>query len=347
MKWISRSNYREFEKGVELEGGEGERRWKFSKFERISKFDRDLPDPLPLKRERKKKYTWNSENWKFSSENFHFFEEKGKNTKATIESVVVVSIRGIGTKQFCQGASRRNATEPDRGKWSRGGGGGGGRGGHYCVRVPCTTTLRAVHACNRFSFHASLPLSPPPSLVRPVKINKGTINKNYTFFIHLAREGARGLGLQPTIVATPFWSTSPPPTRAQPLPFPAFELSFFWKEKEKEKEGRGDEKEIFFDRSVDADRFRRGARILGINWSIFFFSFFFRAVEIRRDNRFLFFLGLRLFSFGSREIVRVANYRSTFRTEEDKFLITNLKNSILLFFPSSSECPIKFFPSTT
>lgn len=139
-----------------------------------------------------------------------------------------------------------------------------------------------------------------------------------------------------------------PPLRLEPNPF-RFQPSsspFFWKEKEKEKEGRGDEKEIFFDRSVDADRFRRGARILGINWSIFFF-FFFRAVEIRRDNRFLFFLGLRLFSFGSREIVRLANYRSTFRTEEDKFLITNLKNSILLFFPSSSECPIKFFPSTT
>lgn len=139
-------------------------------------------------------------------------------------------------------------------------------GGHYCVRVPCTTTLRAVHACNRFSFQP-LPSPPSPSplllsLVRPVKINKGTINKNYTFFIHLAREGGWGLAwgsnqrswLYTLLVHLPPFSS----TRAQPPSFPAFDLSFFWKEKEKEKgRGRG-EKEIFFDRSVDADRFRRG-----------------------------------------------------------------------------------------
>lgn len=139
-----------------------------------------------------------------------------------------------------------------------------------------------------------------------------------------------------------------PPLRLEPNPF-RFQPSsspFFWKEKEKEKEERGMRKKFS---SIDRwtrtifEEEREFSGLIGV----FSFFFFFRAVEIRRDNRFLFFLGLRLFSFGSREIVRVANYRSTFRTEEDKFLITNLKNSILLFFPSSSECPIKFFPSTT
>lgn len=274
MKWISRSNYREFERSVELEGGGGERRWKFSKYERIFKFDRGLPDPLPLKRERKKKYTWNSENWKFSSENFHFFEENGKNTKATIESVVVVSIRGIGTKQFCQGASRRNATEPDRGKWSRGGGGGGGGGGHYCVRVPCTTTLRAVHACNRFSFHASPPLSPPPLSFGRWKLIKVQLIKITHFSSTSLGKGLVGWGSNQR--SWLYHSGPLPPLRFEPNPF-RFQPSsspFFWKEKEKEKEERGMRKKFSsidrWTRTVFEEE-REFSGLIGV-FSFFFFS---------------------------------------------------------------------------
>jgi len=126
-----------------------------------------------------------------------FSKKREKNAKAGGAGGTKRFGGGIGTKQFCQGASRRNATEPDRGKWSRGGGGGGREGGiiasGYRVLlsyVPCmrVTAFRS----NRFP-HPSPSPSLLLSLVRPVKINKGTINKNYTFFIHLAREGGWGL----------------------------------------------------------------------------------------------------------------------------------------------------------
>lgn len=125
-----------------------------------------------------------------------------------------------------------------------------------------------------------------------------------------------------------------PPLRLEPNPF-RFQPSsspFFWKEKEKEKEGRGDEKEIFFDRSMDADRFRRGARILGINWSIFFFSFFFRAVEIRRDNRFLFSYDFAYFRLVPEKLFEWLTIDRRFERKRINFL---LRISKILFYYSS------------
>lgn len=98
---------------------------------------------------------------------------------------------------------------------------------------------RAVHACNRFS-------PPSISLVRsPVKINKGTINKNYTFFISPTREEGK-LGafsdrgcIEPNHHPTLLLLVS---SLELELPPPLF-LSFFpFSGKEKER------KEIFFDR---------------------------------------------------------------------------------------------------
>lgn len=189
-----------------------------------------------------------------STENFStfFLEEKGKEREGgraggTKRFGGGRSIGGgIGTKQFCQGASRRNATEPDRGKWSRGGGGGGREGGiiasGYRVLLPYVPCMRVTaFRSNRFP-HPSPSPSLLLSLVRPVKINKGTINKNYTFFIHLAREGGWGLAwgsnqrswLYTLLVHLPPSSS----TRAQPPSFPAFDLSFFL-EREREREGEG------------------------------------------------------------------------------------------------------------
>ena len=108
-----------------------------------------------------------------STENFStfFLEEKGKEREGgraggTKRFGGGRSIGGgIGTKQFCQRASRRNATEPDRGKWSRGGGGGGGgRGGGgiiasgYRVLLPYVPCMRVTaFRSNRFP-HPPLPL---------------------------------------------------------------------------------------------------------------------------------------------------------------------------------------------
>lgn len=248
-------------------------------------------------------------------ENFSFLFRRKGGGGGGLEEVEVVLSEASGRNNFEEGESRRNATEPDRGKWSRGGG-----GGHYCVRVPCTTTLRAVHACNRFSFRPLSPLS-PLSLVRPVKINKGTINKNYTFFIHLAREGLGWVGfgwLRPTIAAIPSWS-SPPPPRLEPSPL-RFQPSispFFWKEKEKEEEVRKKFSSIDRWTVFEEEDSRDGE----YNWSIFFF--------FPQDG---------LFSFGFQRNCpnRTArNYRSTFRTEGDINLLLRISKipDILLFPP--------------
>lgn len=178
-----------------------------------------------------------------------------------------------------------------------------------------------MHACNRFSFRPLSPLS-PLSLVRPVKINKGTINKNYTFFIHLAREGLGWVGfgwLRPTIAAIPSWS-SPPPPRLEPSPL-RFQPSispFFWKEKEKEEEVRKKFSSIDRWTVFEEEDYTRDGEY---NWSIFFF--------FPQDG---------LFSFGFRRNCpnRTArNYRSRFRTEGDINLLLRISKipDILLFPP--------------
>lgn len=206
-----------------------------------------LPPSSLKKREKggKKNSIYEIPRLRNSTENFStfFFEEKGKEREGGGAGGTKRFGGGIGTKQFCQGASRRNATEPDRGKWSRGGGGGGREGGiiasGYRVLLPYVPCMRVTaFRSNRFP-HPSPSPSLLLSLVRPVKINKGTINKNYTFFIHLAREGGWGLAwgsnqrswLYTLLVHLPPSSS----TRAQP---PSIS-PFFGKRKRKRRGGEG------------------------------------------------------------------------------------------------------------
>lgn len=185
----------------------------------------------------------------------------------------------------------------------------------YRVLLPYVPCMRVT------AFRSDRSPPSPLSLVRPVKINKGTINKNYTFFIHLAREGLGWVGfgwLRPTIAAIPSWS-SPPPPRLEPSPL-RFQPSispFFWKEKEKEEEVRKKFSSIDRWTVFEEEDSRDGE----YNWSIFFF--------FPQDG---------LFSFGFQRNCpnRTArNYRSTFRTEGDINLLLRISKipDILLFPP--------------